>query len=131
MEVLYTCVTDGSTKFDYQASVWAQTLLTLGRRSPSELIVHTVGPGTPLLEEVEKLDVRVVRVGAFERQHPHSYPLALLDSEALANADYVVLCDCDLAFAGDLTPWIAGERLRAKMVDLARPPLGLWRSIFE
>src|SRR5581483_10911075 len=59
--------------------------------------------------------------------HGPSNKLTQLASSTLAEADRVVLCDCDLAFCGDLSPITAGQEVRAKLVDLANPPVHHWR----
>jgi len=132
MSVVLSCITDGSPKYDYQALVWATTLLQLAGREPSELLVHTTGAVTPLLARIEELGVEVAPLEPFDPEWPLAHKIGLLASPAIrARApDHVVFTDCDLAFAGDPVPWANGT-FRAKPVDLTKPPIAVWQELFQ
>jgi hypothetical protein len=61
MSVVFSCVTDGTPKYDYQALVWATTLLRCANRLPDEVVVHTAGGTSELLREIAGLGVEVAR----------------------------------------------------------------------
>src|SRR5262249_37293040 len=54
-----------------------------------------------------------------------------LSSPLLASADHLVLCDCDIAFCGDVSAVAGGREIRAKTVDVAGFELGRWDRILE
>src|SRR5262249_8139012 len=37
----------------------------------------------------------------------------------------------DLAFQGAVAPWVSGDRPRLKIVDIANPPIDIWRALFK
>jgi len=132
MTIVFACVTDGSPKYDYQALVWATTLVRCAEQSPEHIIVHATGGKGQLLRRVEQLGIEVAPIEPFDPTWPRAHKIAQLDSPALHSigADYAVLCDCDLAFCSDPSQWVGG-RFRAKLVDRARPPIEIWRRLFE
>lgn len=129
--VIYSCVTDGTPKYEAQASIWAATLSKLGDAPSSSIVVHAMRPTRALRAFIEGLGASVVEIEPTLPGWPHLRKLSQLDSPALTDANVVVLCDCDLAFAASISDWIHGLSVRAKIVDYANPPLRVWRSIFE
>lgn len=101
-----------------------------GGVSPSSLAIHFVDDCAPeLRRQFTECGINTTSVDRYDVSHPPSNKLAQLTSPLLADADHYVLCDCDLAFCGDLSPWIDGERVRAKLVDCAVFSLDDWVRI--
>ncbi len=73
----------------------------------------------------------VVHVPAVDTRRPYSNRLVQLTSGALEGRDHVVLYDCDLAFCDDISAWVTGDAVRAKLVDLANPSLAYERRLFR
>ncbi|WP_433132777.1 hypothetical protein ACQPWW_14065 [Micromonospora sp. CA-240977] len=130
--VRFSCVVDGPPRYLHEAWIWSTTLLRLARRQPHEVVVHLVeGVDSRHLDFLRDLGVEVRTVAPFDKRHPYSNKLSQLQSEALQDADLVVLTDCDIAFAGDVDGLFSGvEMIAAKTVDLARPSYEHWRRIF-
>jgi hypothetical protein len=130
MTTIYSCVIDRQPMYRYQGLVFASTLIDLGGVDPSNIVVHAM-EGVPhkTRDDLRRLGVSVVTMSPFDPRHPYSNKLVQLQSRALRDADHVVLCDADLAFAGPIAQWIAGPRLRGKTVDYALPPIPVWRDI--
>ena len=132
MSIKFSCVMDTPAKFQHQTLLWALTLLERGGRRPDDLVVHAVeGTPRPQIELLRSLGIQVASVARYSRVHPFLNKLRQLESEALSAADHVVLTDTDLAFCAPIDPWIAGERPRIKIVDIANPPLAMWRTLFK
>src|SRR6266550_4676354 len=131
MKTIYSCVCDVPAKYRSQTLVWVRTLLELAGRSPEELVVHMIGTDRDFERALEEYEVTVVHVPAFDTRRPYSNKLVQLTSEALRECDFAVLCDCDLAFCDDISAWVTGDAVRAKLVDLANPPLEYWRRLFR
>ena len=132
MTVKFSCVMDKNPRFGEQALVWASSLLVYGGQVPDSLVIHTVGECVPEHRRIFdnwEIDVRIVQ--RFDERHPNSNKLAQLESEALHSADYVVLCDCDLAFCSDISFWMSGDTIRARIASSAGLPLRRWRNVFE
>lgn len=118
MKVKFSCVVDQHPRFGRQAFVWASSLITYGGAEADSLVIHTVGEYSGEYRKIFDdwgIELRVVT--AFDLRHPNSNKLAQLESEALQSADYVVLCDCDLAFSGDIMRWITGTSIRARVAS--------------
>ena len=70
-------------------------------------------------------------VPRFDQRHPPSNKLSQLQSGAFQDADLIVLTDCDLAFADDVSGLFSGlETVAAKIVDNGKPSHDHWRRIF-
>src|SRR5262249_47722949 len=132
MSIKISCVMDTPVKFQHQTLLWALTLLERGGRRPEDLVVHAV-EGTPQqqIDLLRSLGIQIAPVRRYSRVHPFLNKLRQLESDALRIADHVVLTDTDLAFCAPIDPWIAGERPRVKIVDVANPPLEIWRTLFK
>jgi len=105
-------------------------LTAYGGQSPSSLAIHFVDDCAPgLRRHFDARGMHTTSVDRYDVEHPPSNKLAQLASPLLTGADHYVLCDCDLAFCGDFSPWIAGDRIRAKLVDCAVFNLDDWRRI--
>jgi hypothetical protein len=131
MPIKYSCVMDTPAKFQHQTLLWALTLLRRGGQQPENLIVHAVAGGPPAqIRLLRDLGIQVATVQRYSSTHPFLNKLRQLESEILRLADHVVLCDTDLAFHSPIDPFVTGERPRIKIVDVANPPLAIWRALF-
>jgi hypothetical protein len=132
MKVKFSCVADKHSRFGRQAFVWAASLLTYGGAETDSLVIHTVGDYTGKFGRTfDDWGIETHAVTAFDLRHPPSNKLAQLESAALHAADYVVLCDCDLAFFGNIFPWICGSSIRARVASHAGLPWARWEKLFE
>jgi LPS sulfotransferase NodH len=125
--IMYSCVTDRPPLFNYQSLVWALTLLRLAGRSPADLVVHAIAGTSPgHLSRLRSLDVGVEIVEPFDERNAFANKLRQLTSPALADADWVVLCDCDLAFRAEVSAYVARSAIGGKVVDAGFPPYAAW-----
>ncbi|BCY09658.1 hypothetical protein [Actinoplanes sp. L3-i22] len=131
MTARFSCVVDDDPRFARQALLWAASLMIYGLQSAESLVVHTIGDGDPRLRELlGSWGVQVVPVEAFDERHPYSNKLAQFGSGALGGAGHVVLCDCDLAFAAPITPWLRGDRIRARIAQRPQLREEQWAALF-
>src|SRR5262245_3246415 len=129
--IVFSCVVDHHPRFTRQAILWVSSLLTLANQNRESLLVHlTSDCGVEVRKIFQHLGVETQEVTSFDARHPASNKLQQLESTALAAADYVVLCDCDLTFCEDISGCITGENMRAKIVDIANLSVDHWRRIF-
>jgi hypothetical protein len=131
MKAVFSCVVDDKPKYARQAMLWAASLLIYGTQNAESLVVHTVGEGDPELHALlSSWGIDAVQIKPFDARHPHSNKLAQFETASLQNADYVALCDCDLAFVAPISPWLCGERIRANIALRPGPRPAQWKMIF-
>ena len=99
----------------------------------ADLFVHIVrrNSGSPALER--HLEGRGI---AFRYTPPFAdgrfcNKLEQLDTAALRERDFAVLCDTDIAFLAALDPWIGLGAICAKEVDFPNPPLELLELLYR
>jgi trehalose 2-sulfotransferase len=131
-EVLYSCVVDKPPRITYQSLIWVLTLTRLAGLAPEQLVVHAVeGTDPDHLVLLQSLGVRVVPVARFDERNVYANKLRQLTTGALADASTAVLSDCDLAFAGDIAPFIRGDVIRARAVGAGLPTMQGWRRLIS
>lgn len=131
VKTVYSCVVDQNPRSAHQAFIWASSLLGYGGQVPESLVVHIVRDCHPNYKEIfDSMGVRTVLVEPFDPGH-HSNKLIQLDSETSRSADYVVLCDCDIAFCEDISPYMVGDAIRATVNNDTTLSLDDWRRIFN
>jgi hypothetical protein len=131
MTIRYSCVMDTPAKFQHQALLWALSLVHCAGQAPGNLLVHAVeGTSRRQIDLLREFGVGVVVVPRYSSELPFLNKLRQLESEDLRAADHVVLCDTDLAFCSSIDDWVQGDRPRIKIVDVANPPLTVWRNLF-
>jgi hypothetical protein len=122
---------DQHPRFGRQAFVWALTLLTYGGEDAEALVVHTVNASNlEYMQILQSWGVAVRVVERFDARHPNSNKLAQLDSAALHDADFVVLCDCDTAFCSSISSWVRGEAVRARIGSYNGLAWEHWEELF-
>lgn len=133
MHVAYSCVVDKGDKFERQAYLWARSLIELAGVKAESLHVHAIGESFASAErQLKPLGISVHPASTFDPRHLYSNKLCQLDSEALISpfpADYIVLCDCDIAFVRNIDELLAGPNVKAKQVDWDVPDAATWARI--
>ena len=123
---------DKAPKFQSQTLIWAKTLIGLAGQKPESLIVHAMRGGDPAtLDKLKGVGVKIEMVDPFDPRNPYCNKLVQLATRELQEADYAVLCDCDLAFCEDIAPCITGDSIKAKVVGDNNPPFKIWENIFK
>jgi len=132
MNVKFSCVVDQHPRFGRQAFVWASSLLTYGGADVDSLVIHTVGEYASEYKSIfDDWGIETQVVQPFDPRHPNSNKLAQLDSPTLHSADYVVLFDCDIAFCGNISQWIGGDTIRARIASSGGLPADRWTTLFD
>ncbi len=121
----FSCVVDNSPLFRMQALNWVWTILGGGLTHPEGIVVYLVqGNDRDFQLILEKLGVTVRRIERFGTgDAAFCNKLLQLDYTSLQDIDCVVMCDADIAFAGDIRPWVTTTHVRAKVVDFTNPRL--------
>jgi hypothetical protein len=131
MNVKFSCVVDQHPKFGRQAIVWASSLLIYGGAEVDSLVIHTVGEYDSEYKAIfHNWGIETQVVQGFDQRHPNSNKLAQLETNSLHNADFVILCDCDVAFCSAVSSWVSGEAIRARIGSYAGLPSSRWGQLF-
>ena len=123
MNIVYSCVIDAGCKLAHQALVWAVTLQELAGISPQQLVVHcTTDCPESTMNEFRAAGLRVEIIPPHAGS-PYCNKVQQLLSPAWDDADVMVLCDADLAWAGPLDArYLTTSAISAKVVDGPNPP---------
>ncbi len=128
----FSCVVDQDPRFIRQALVWASSLLAYARQEPDTILVHTIGTLDSKYSRIlESWGIETYPVQPFDPRHAKSNKLSQLENESLYSADYAVLCDCDTAFCGSISPWIEGDCIRARSASREGLRPHQWERIFR
>jgi 2-polyprenyl-3-methyl-5-hydroxy-6-metoxy-1,4-benzoquinol methylase len=123
---VFSIFVDNDPKFQHQALIFADSLHLVARIPYHRLYAHIPDIGSPAVPYLSARGVNIVHVERFG-DHKYCNKIAQVDSAtrfAADGADYVFLCDCDLAFVSP----VEGEFQNAdivlgKTVDFPNPPL--------
>jgi hypothetical protein len=114
VKIKFSCVIDKPPRFATQALTLAASLLTYGEQSADSVVIHNVGEWDPARRKMfDSWGIATATVQQFDPRHGPSNKLSQLESDLLHSVDYVVLCDCDIAFCASIAPWIRGSAIRA------------------
>lgn len=100
-----------------------------GALAGARKIALSVGePDEEAVARLHGLGVEVRVVEPFDARCPHANKLAML--ELATECDVVLALDTDIAVAGDASPWLGADIMRAKPVDHDSFGLEAWRALF-
>ena len=132
LRVNISCVVDDSPVLRMQAWNWLLSLAALS--TECRIFVHYL-PGA-LSEKTQNefttlgaTLIPVQRFGIAEAKYCNK--IHQLGSEALLEADFVILSDADIAFLEDPAQMIREGKFRAKTVDAPNPPEDIWCELFR
>lgn len=119
-------------RFGQQALALAATLIDLAAILPHRIVVHALpGSDSAVRRQLESAGVLVLDTEPFDTEFPHCNKLRQLEHSGFDDAAAVAFCDTDLAFTGPIDDLLPVSAIRAKIVDLANPPLDVWRRILD
>lgn len=130
MLIVYSCVVDQKERFNWQCRIFVETLLKNAKVVPENIVVHVVGVQERLCKYLKWRKVTVVHVEEYGIGK-YCNKLVQFETEKLKEADFVFLCDCDIAFGESLEKFIDGDSIIAKNVDSAQPPVEKLESLFK
>ena len=130
--IVFSCVVDDKPIFRWQGDIFIKTLIHGASVEPESIYIHVVDADGAYVEKLKKLGVNVEAV---ERWGDGKYcnKLAQFDNCRFRDSKYVFLCDCDLAFAGNVNSVadIHRDSIVGKVVDANNPPLEMLVDIFS
>lgn len=129
--IVVSCVLDKKDKFSMQCFNWLASLAALGTHQRVTILVHhTPEVDARHLALFRRMGATLVPIEPFGAgAAAYCNKLRQLETEAVREADYTVLCDTDLAFLQCPTRLARGQTIRGKVVDFSVPPEDVWRPL--
>ncbi len=120
-KAVYSFVVDSDPRFANQARVFLTTLLATGVPS-TDIVAHvTPNVGNEARTLIDSFGVRQVCLQPV-LDKAYCNKIAQYDALDETDADFIVLCDTDLAFLDNLRSLFDEETVRGKPVDMPNPP---------
>ncbi len=122
--IVFSCVVDDKPKFKKQCNIWVDSLIYLAQVSPNNIYIHLIEPDCIIERFLKSRGVNVIHIKRWGDEK-YCNKLAQFNTPSLQEADYVFLCDSDLAFCYDITKHLQNysKFIVAKPVDMPNPPL--------
>lgn len=137
MQTAISCVIDLDPCFLTQARLLLASLRSAGIRpddASTTLVVHVpqAMADAPELQPLRQLGALIQPYEPFA-EGPGAYcnKLVQLETEALRQADRVLLLDADILILRDPRPLFDADAVRAKIVDFPLPPTEKWQQLFR
>lgn len=121
---------DTDPKFSWQCFIFISTLISNCKINPQNIFVHLFD-SIPLLENfLSEAGVNIVRAARWG-DLKYLNKLCQFNSLDLLSADYIFLCDCDIAFIENIEEIVDPEVITAKTVDAANPEIEVLDQLFD
>ena len=137
MQTAISCVIDKNPRFLTQARLLLASLRSAGIRhddASTVLLVHVPQDmaDAPELGQLRQLGALIQPYAAFAAEAgAYCNKLVQFRTEALHQADRVLLLDADMLFLHDPRPLFDARAVRAKIVDFPLPPAEKWQPLFR
>ena len=129
---VFSCVVDSKPKFVWQCFIFVNSLIKNCQIPPTNIYVHKIGNNSVLEEYLNYLNVNIIEAYQWG-DGKYCNKLVQFDTKKLEEAEYVFLCDCDIAFADDIRE-IANKNstsIIGKTVDAPLPSLDILNIIYD
>jgi hypothetical protein len=132
MRVAYSCLVDGTPKFEWQAVNLCVSLSENAGVMPEDIKLH-ITPSVSSEFRDYALDrcMTIVPTDPFPGEHAYCNKIQQMFSSAFAGYTRVVLCDCDLYFMQPLALELIAAPAAGRVVDRPIPPFALLQSLYE
>jgi 2-polyprenyl-3-methyl-5-hydroxy-6-metoxy-1,4-benzoquinol methylase len=128
----YSCVIDNNPLFYYQGYIFVLSLICLAKVEGNKIFVHLLEKNQEFEDILKKYEVNIRYI---ERWGDGKWcnKLQQLETKDFWDADYVFLCDSDIAITEDLYPYLAEKTdyFLGKIVDFDNPPIQILSTLFE
>lgn len=128
--VLYSCVIDNKPKFYWQGVIFVSSLIEIANVNPRCIYIHLTKSNTTFEAFLEKTGVNVIYIEPWGDKK-YCNKLQQVETSELQNADFVFLCDADVAILDDISTILSGDEVVGKVVDFDNPDIIILKSIFE
>lgn len=131
-KVFYSCVVDDTPLFYYQGYIFILSLIYLAKVSGERIFIHLIGQNKEFEKILKRYKINFRYIEKFG-DGKWCNKLQQLETRDFLDADYVFLCDADVAITEDLYNYLKEERqyFTGKIVDFDNPPLQILKSLFD
>jgi 2-polyprenyl-3-methyl-5-hydroxy-6-metoxy-1,4-benzoquinol methylase len=129
-KINYSCVIDDSPVFYWQGVIFVTSLIEIAKVEPKNIYIHLVEKNSAFESFLESKGVNKVFITPWGDKK-YCNKLQQLNTPQLQNADFVFLCDADIAFLEDISKKISFDKVVGKTVDFDNPTLDKLKSIFD
>jgi len=131
--VVLGCVTENRPKYLTQALRLLQSIRWFGglMSGVNFFVCFVESIDESYAQEFERLGAFLRKVKRFSNNHPHSNKLSFFDLPEIKVYDTIMLLDCDTIIVQDPWPFLDGQNLQAKIVDLPTISHGIFVRLFN
>lgn len=131
VKLAYSCVVDAKPKFEWQAFLWAHSVLRNVGCRPDDLKIHCLpGVSEYFRRSMGNLNIHIVDTEPFGSGHVYCNKIQQCFSGVFGEYDKVILTDADLFFLAP--PQLPSDKpFAGKIVELQNPPLEMLRAIYR
>jgi 2-polyprenyl-3-methyl-5-hydroxy-6-metoxy-1,4-benzoquinol methylase len=131
-KIYYSCVIDDTALFYWQGYILISSLIKLAQVNGSRIFVHMTQNNSQFENFLKSHNINIKLIAPWGNKK-HCNKLQQTETLELQEADYVFLCDADLAVLKDLQYLLAIHKnhILGKVVDFDIPPLDKLKSVFD
>ncbi len=131
-KIFYSCVVDDNPKFYWQGYIFVNSLINCAKISGDRIFVHLTKSN---IQFENFLKANSVNIKFIEPWGDNKYcnKLQQLETKELQKADFVWLCDADIAISEDLVEVVDQDhnRVLGKIVDFPNPDIDKLKQIYD
>jgi 2-polyprenyl-3-methyl-5-hydroxy-6-metoxy-1,4-benzoquinol methylase len=132
MKTAYSCVVDGSPKFEWQAVTLCSSLMHNAAIAAEDIKIHILpSVSSEFRDFAVDHGMTLVSVKPFFGSHGYCNKIQQMFSSAFIGYRRAVLCDCDLYFMRKPDLSRIAAPVAGRVVDRPNPPLALLKAIYE
>ena len=129
-KILYSCVIDDAPKFFWQGVIFVTTLIENAKVNPKNIYIHMIKKNSAFEGFLDKKGVNKVFINSWGDKK-YCNKLQQIETPELQKADFVFLCDADIAFLDDISSLINFSEIVGKTVDFDNPSIDQLKLIFD
>jgi 2-polyprenyl-3-methyl-5-hydroxy-6-metoxy-1,4-benzoquinol methylase len=132
MKAAYSCVVDGTPKFEWQAVTLCSSLMHNAAIAAEDIKVHVLpSVSTEFRDFVLDHGMTLVPIKPFSGNHGYCNKIQQMFSSAFIGYRRAILCDCDLYFVRGPDIDRIATPAAGRVVDRPNPPLALLKTLYE
>ena len=133
LRLLVSCLAENDDGYFRRVEALVWSLRTFGGAlSKAPFVAHFVEDVKPhYVSRLHDLDAQVRVVESSGERSVHANKLRMLELADQRDFDVLLALDCDIAFVGDVSPWISAERFGAKPADYDYASPAEWNLLFS
>jgi len=127
---VYSCVIDNSPKFYWQGMIFVTSLIEVAKVDPKCIYIHLLEKNTAFEDFLERKGVNKVFITSWGDKK-YCNKLQQIETVGLQKADFVFLCDADIAVLDNLSEFVGDNEIVGKTVDYDNPNINKLKLLFK